>query len=142
ALAAVALLLAAGLWMAAGVWIAPISQQVLSVFRAVPPIAIGLLLPPVLYFAISMSGGINLGMRHILPVYPFLYVGAAAALSHFGAYSGAGAHWARYGMVALGALQIAECASITPDYLAFFNALAGGPGNGPESPLDSNIDWV
>src|SRR5438132_1044895 len=71
ALAAVALLLAAGVWMAAGVWIAPISRQVLSVFRAIPPIAIGLLLPPVLYFAISMSGGINLGMLHILPVYPF-----------------------------------------------------------------------
>ena len=24
--------------------------------------------------------------------------------------------------------QIAECAVITPDYLAFFNTLAGGPG--------------
>ena len=139
ALAAAALLMALGVWMAAGVWIAakPISRRVLSTFRAIPPIAIGLFLPPVLYFAISMTGGINIGMRHILPVYPFLYVGAAAALAHFGGR----AHWARYGMVALGALQIAECASIAPDYLAFFNALAGGPGKGPEYLVDSNIDW-
>jgi hypothetical protein len=44
-------------------------------------------------------------------------------------------------MVALGGLQLAECASITPDYLAFFNALSGGPGNGPHYVVDSNIDW-
>src|SRR5262245_53411722 len=44
-------------------------------------------------------------------------------------------------MLALGALQIAESASITPHYLAFFNALAGGPGRGPEYLVDSNIDW-
>ena len=41
----------------------------------------------------------------------------------------------------LGALQIGECARITPDYLAFFNELAGGPGRGPEYLVDSNIDW-
>ncbi|HMC59208.1 MAG TPA: hypothetical protein VKJ01_08460, partial [Candidatus Solibacter sp.] len=33
------------------------------------------------------------------------------------------------------------CASIAPDYLAFFNAFVGGPGNGPLYLADSNIDW-
>jgi len=122
ALGATLLLLAAGLWQ---VW----KREWIS------PMALGLGLPPVLYFVFSMTSGINIGMRHILPVYPFLYVGAAAWL--------ATTNWRRgvYVMAALGALQMGECARITPDYLAFFNELAGGPGRGPEYLVDSNIDW-
>ena len=44
-------------------------------------------------------------------------------------------------LAGLVALQMGECARITPDYLAFFNELAGGPGRGPEYLVDSNIDW-
>jgi hypothetical protein len=91
-----------------------------------------LLFPPLLYFVISMTSGINIGARHILPVYPFLYVAAAAVLAHLRL---------PYIMLALGLVQIGECALIAPDYLAYFNALAGGPGNGPHYLVDSNIDW-
>ncbi len=123
ALAATVLLLGAGLWQAwRREWISPMT--------------LGLALPPLLYFGFSMTSGINIGMRHILPVYPFLYVGAAGWLA-------TRAHWRRgvYVLVALAALQVGECARITPDYLAFFNELAGGPGRGPEYLVDSNIDW-
>jgi hypothetical protein len=105
-------------------------------FRSVPIVWAALLFPPAFYFLFSMTSGINIGMRHILPVYPFLYVAAAALLAGWHAR-----RFARYAMLGLGALQIAECASITPDYLAFFNALSGGPGNGPRYLVDSNIDW-
>ena len=123
ALSATLLLLAAALWQA---W----KRQWIS------PMALGLALPPLLYFAFSMTSGINIGMRHILPVYPFLYVGAAA-------WCATHANWRPgvYLLAALVALQMAECARITPDYLAFFNELAGGPGHGPEYLVDSNIDW-
>ena len=47
----------------------------------ISPMTLGLALPPLLYFVFSMTSGINIGMRHILPVYPFLYVGAAAWLT-------------------------------------------------------------
>jgi hypothetical protein len=123
ALGATLLLLGAGLWQA---W----RRQWIS------PMALGLALPPLFYFVFSMTSGINIGMRHILPVYPFLYVGTAAWLA-------TRANW-RPGvavLAALVALQIAECARIAPDYLAFFNELAGGPGSGPEYLVDSNIDW-
>jgi hypothetical protein len=122
ALASALLLLAAGLWQA---W----KREWIS------PMALGLALPPLLYFAISMTSGINIGMRHILPVYPFLYVGAAAWLATRAPRPGV------YVLMALVALQMGECARITPDYLAFFNELAGGPGRGPEYLVDSNIDW-
>jgi hypothetical protein len=123
ALVATLLLVAAGLWQA---W----RREWIS------PMALGLALPPLFYFVFSMTSGINIGMRHILPVYPFLYVGAAAWLA-------TRAHWraAACALAALVALQMTECARITPDYLAFFNELAGGPGRGPEYLVDSNIDW-
>lgn len=96
----------------------------------------GLLIPPLTYFVISMTSTINIGMRHILPIYPFLYVAIAALLS-----KAIGRPWALYAMLVLTALQIGECASIAPDYLAFFNFPSGGPGNGPHYLVDSNIDW-
>jgi len=123
ALGAAALLFAAALWQA---W----KREWIS------PMTLGLALPPLLYFVFSMTSGINIGMRHILPIYPFLYVGAAAWLA-------TRANW-RPGIYVLGilvALQMGECARITPDYLAFFNELAGGPGRGPQYLVDSNIDW-
>jgi 4-amino-4-deoxy-L-arabinose transferase-like glycosyltransferase len=39
-----------------------------------------LLFPPVLYFAVCMQTRINLGIRHILPIYPLLYMWIAAVL--------------------------------------------------------------
>ncbi len=131
AIAGLLVVLAAGLWAARG-----LSRRILEWVRRVPLIAAGLALPPAIYFAISMTSSINLGMRHILPVYPFLYAGAAAVLARLPARRMAGV-----AMLLLGCLQIAECAWITPDYLAFFNVLAGGPGRGPEYLVDSNIDW-
>jgi hypothetical protein len=128
ALAATVLLLAAGLWQVwRREWISP---------KCISPMTLGLGLPPLLYFVFSMTSGINIGVRHILPVYPFLYVGAAAWLA-------TRANWRPgvYVLAALAALQMGECARITPDYLAFFNELAGGPGRGPEYLVDSNIDW-
>jgi hypothetical protein len=128
ALCAAVLVLCAGLWQAwRREWISRIG---------ITPMTLGLALPPLLYFGFSMTSGINIGMRHILPVYPFLYVGAAAWLA-----TRANRRRGVYVLATLAALQIGECARITPDYLAFFNELAGGPGRGPEYLVDSNIDW-
>ena len=104
--------------------------------RAVRFVWLGLLVPPAIYFVFSMTSAINIGMRHILPVYPFLYLTLAVLLTRANGW-----RWAGVASVALATLQIAECASIFPDYLAFFNAISGGPGNGPHYLVDSNIDW-
>jgi len=131
-LAAALLLFCTGLWTA----FRGISRRLTESLRAIPLIALGLALPPLFYFASSMSSSINLGLRHILPIYPFLYAGVAAVLVRLPAR-----RIATYAMIALAAAQIGECARITPDYLAFFNTLAGGPDRGPEYLVDSNIDW-
>ena len=123
-LVATLLLLGAGIWQV-------VRRQWIS------PMTLGLMLTPIFYFAASMSSGINIGMRHILPVYPFLYVGIAAWVAGAARWKRAGL----VGLVGLSVLQIGECARITPDYLAFFNEFVGGPGKGPQYLVDSNLDW-
>ena len=118
---------------AGGVWVVVKRRA-----SAATPMVMGLVIPPVLYFIFSMTSAINLGMRHILPVYPFLYVGAAAILA---GSRGAKRPWGVAAAAVIAVVQVAECASIHPDYLAFFNAPSGGPARGPEYLVDSNIDW-
>jgi hypothetical protein len=85
------------------------------------------------FFALSMISAVNIGVRHILPVYPMLCVLAAAMITRLPR------GWVI--ATACAAIVAIESASIYPDYLAFFNAAAGGPAVGPRYLLDSNIDW-
>jgi len=79
---------------------------------------------------------VNIGLRHVLPIYPFMILMAAA---------GARAMLVRlrfplvFGVVALAAAL--EAAWAYPDPLTFFNAFAGGPRNGFQWLADSNVDW-
>jgi hypothetical protein len=96
-----------------------------------------LVVPAVVYFAVAMGSGINYGVRHILPVYPFLIVLAAA-----GAWSFFRAHRALAAVVAV--LLMAHVASSLrafPDHLAYSNELWGGPANSYRIVADSNVDW-
>ncbi len=93
-------------------------------------------LPPALYFASSVASNINLGIRHLLPVYPFLYVVGAAAL--------AAVLPARRLLPAAGlllTLHAGESLAAYPEYLGFFNTPAGGGAAGSKYLLDSNLDW-
>jgi len=103
------------------------------------PSRTALLLYPLIYFGWCISSRLNIGHRHLLPVYPFLFVAAGIALSHCWRQK-----WPRVTLVVLIAavsIQAAELARVHPHYLSFFNTLAGGPISGPRYLLDSNIDW-
>lgn len=96
-----------------------------------------LLLPVALLFAAAMQGRINIGLRHILPVYPFLFV-AASRVTTF--------RFSRPRLLgpALAvplALTAVSSLHVAPHYLAYFNEVVGGPGNGYRYLSDSNIDW-
>lgn len=94
-----------------------------------------LLVPVLVYFALSLASGLNIGLRHLLPIYPFLFLFTGAALAGWTSKSGRAATW-----LLTGALVV-ESAAVYPHYLAFFNTPAGGPGAGPRYAVDSNIDW-
>jgi dolichyl-phosphate-mannose-protein mannosyltransferase len=99
--------------------------------------AVFLLIPPAAYFALAVWSRANLGVRYILPIYPFLFVlagAAAAALWQEG-------RWMRRGAALLGMWLLWSCVWTYPHYLAYFNELVGGPKNGYKVLLDSNLDW-
>ena len=48
---------------------------------------VALVLPLALYGALAMSSQLNIGIRHLLPIYPFLFILAAAALDHLLSFS-------------------------------------------------------
>jgi hypothetical protein len=104
--------------------------------RSVPLLAAPLCFTVILVFCCGYSH-INIGVRHVLVLYPLLAIGAAAA---------AAALWAKWqGRVARAALaalllwQYSTVASAYPDYLAYFNAFGG---EHPERILvDSDLDW-
>ena len=89
----------------------------------------------VVYAGYVIQGTVNIGHRHLLPLYPPLL-----------ALAGASARWltTRVGRgligVALAWLAVAHV-RIHPHYLAYFNELVGGPANGYRYLADSNLDW-
>ena len=96
-----------------------------------------LLLPPALVFLVMTQAKVNIGLRHILPVYPFLFVLASRfATVQFQR------RW--LAVVILGlplVLTAASALRIAPHQLAYFNELVGGPEQGYRYLSDSNIDW-
>ena len=92
----------------------------------------------------SVFTNINLGLRYVLPIFPYLFISArqARSLGRPGSTIRAAtiARWAFVG-IGLTALTVAATASIHPHYLAYFNAVSGGPDRGAEHLIDSNLDW-
>jgi hypothetical protein len=93
---------------------------------------------PVFYMASALRSHLNLGLRHVFPVYPFLFiflgVAAASAFSRWPKIAGA-----LIGLFILGLATESYCAF--PDYFSFFNFAAGGESGGLKLLGDSNIDW-
>ena len=97
-----------------------------------------LIFPPEIFLASAMRSNLNLGLRHILPIYPFIYLGIGLAVAE------AWRRWRRATKWIAGALAIVlavETLSAFPDYIAFFNAAAGGKRGGLKILGDSNLDW-
>ena len=90
-----------------------------------------------LYWAVSIRTKLNIGHRHILPIYPVLFVLAGAAVVGWRSRRPV-LRWGTRGMVGLFLLA---SLTIWPHYLSYFNLLAGGPSNGYRRLVDSSLDW-
>lgn len=91
---------------------------------------------PVVYMGMAVLNSWNLGYRYILPVEPFMILGIASTFRGFESRR----MWQIVGVVLLLWLVVGTI-GIYPDYLAYFNELAGGPANGHRLLTDSNLDW-
>ena len=91
--------------------------------------------------AVGMMGSVNIGLRHILPIYPFLAmlaaVGAVALWQAGGTPSARTA--ARVAVLSLLAWDVAGGLRATPDFLAYFNEPAA-PYAG-RILVESDLDW-
>jgi hypothetical protein len=88
--------------------------------------------------AVGMVGRIDIGIRHILPVYIGMAPVAAAGLSYLFEFSRT-RRWAGVAVVGLVAWFAAGSLMSHPDYIPYFNFLAG---EHPEDiTVDSNLDW-
>ncbi len=92
-----------------------------------------LLLPVIVFFGTFTVMHQSIGLRYILPVYPFLFV-MAGSLMQYG-------DKVRVIACVLTFWLIVTTLTAVPDYLAYFNELAGGSRNGYRSLVDSNLDW-
>lgn len=96
-----------------------------------------LLALPAVYLLFALRSKLDLGVRHILPIYPFLIVLAAAGAWMLMRRS-------RGWTVALGALLVLHAASSVrayPNYLPYSNEAWGGPSKTYKVLSDSNVGW-
>ncbi len=100
-----------------------------------PALFAGLICFTVLWGAVAVTSRFNIGHRHILPMYPAVFVLAGAAAAWVTTRVG------RLAVIALVMWLVAASLWIHPHYLAYFNELIGGPANGYKYLVDSNIDW-
>lgn len=90
-------------------------------------------LPLALLAAMSLLVDVQIGVRYVLPVVPFLFLLAAPAAL-------AAARW-RPAVLALAAWHAASVLSYHPHYMAYFNELIGRRVNAYRYLADSNLDW-
>ncbi|MBI9084524.1 MAG: hypothetical protein JEZ11_13065 [Desulfobacterales bacterium] len=89
------------------------------------------------YGAAALTANINIGHRHVLPLYPVLFIIAGATALWFRTEKRSFAFLSSLLAVAF----LLETLLIWPHYLAFFNVAAGGPENGYRLLVDSSLDW-
>ncbi|MCF7687608.1 MAG: glycosyltransferase family 39 protein [Cephaloticoccus sp.] len=91
-----------------------------------------------IYWVFAITSHLNIGHRHLLPIYPALliiagYVGSSQLNRR-----------SRIWMLGAGLLlfwHAVESWRVRPHYLTYFNTFAGGPAGGHRYLVDSSLDW-
>ena len=95
------------------------------------------LLGPPLLLLVLLAGfnSAGIGLRYLLPVYPFLFLMVASLWTRLSP------RWAVLGAMGAVGYYAVVVAAIHPAYLGYFNVAAGGPAQGHRYLVDSNLDW-
>ncbi|MCA9987418.1 MAG: glycosyltransferase family 39 protein [Anaerolineales bacterium] len=110
------------------------------------PATVFLLVPLLLFFGLMLTNSLNIGYRHLLPMLPLAYVLIAGLagrrVADGGAVAPAGLNLAVYLLpFTLTVALLSVSLAIYPHYLSYFNVIGGGPANGYNILIDSNVDW-
>ncbi len=97
-----------------------------------------LTVPPIIYMASLMHSAVDIGIRHMFPVFAFLYILLGISVARA---------FRRFGKPIIAVLAIlfvglgVEVYAAFPNYIPFFNVAVGGSRGGAGLLSDSNIDW-
>lgn len=104
-----------------------------------------LIIPVSVYLLASLASKLNIGIRHLLPIYPFIFIFIGYFVSElYEKYKNASKQKFlifNFIILILFVWYLFANISIYPYYMTYFNELAGGPKNGVKLLSDSNIDW-
>ncbi|MFH1346793.1 MAG: glycosyltransferase family 39 protein [Spirochaetota bacterium] len=113
----------------------------------------------VFYWAYSIKSPLNIGVRHILPTLPFIYILTASGIKRWfnnGKLNQRESFEAKIRNfkndilkisikgIFVGAIIVwyfAETLLVAPNFISYFNEFAGGTKNGYQYVTDSNYDW-
>jgi len=98
----------------------------------------------VLYSYLSITGNLNIGLRHLFPIFPFIFILTAKIIFDFIKRHRRDEAMPRlYSIVLLilVLILIVQTISAYPSYMSYFNESVGGPKNGYKLVTDSNADW-
>jgi len=93
----------------------------------------------VIYLGMTLNSNLKIGVRHLLPIYPFVIMLTLAQFAKIRDYS-----WKRIINFATPVLLtwiIIDAFVAFPHYIGYYNELAGGGSNGYKYAVDSNLDW-
>lgn len=94
--------------------------------------------PPLVYLLFAMGSGMNIGSRHLLPVYTFAFIVAAAGAA---ALMPVSRGW-RVACVVLVGLHVLSSMHVYPVEMAYANEAWGGPENAHNLLSDASVDWA
>jgi len=100
----------------------------------------------VLYWYSSLHSILNIGIRHLLPTFPFIFLLIAQQISLWLKNNELNRNQAiqslKYTFLAILIVwQAISIINVYPSFLAYFNESIGGPTNGYKYVADSNLDW-
>lgn len=107
-----------------------------------------------IYVATSINANLNIGIRHLIPIYGFIFILVAGGIERFAQNYESRIRNQESGnkkgllrnsyfiiLVLLLFWYLIEFISVYPYYLTYFNQFAGGPAGGHRYVVDSNLDW-
>jgi hypothetical protein len=94
------------------------------------------IVPVLVYGVVTLFSTLNIGHRHLVPLYPFLFIFAGAAGGFLRKWN-----YQKTAVFALLASFFISSLVASPGYLSYFNVIAGGSNGGSRYLVDSNIDW-
>lgn len=93
--------------------------------------------PAIIYFLTAIVFGMNIGSRHLLPFYGYLFIFAGAGAA---ALAATGRRWLIVCSLLLAA-HVASSMTVYPNFMAYANEAFGGPKKLPMLLSDANVEW-